>query len=265
MLQPQVLVSVLVTTRNEERNIPDLLDSLVIQEAPLEIVIVDAASEDRTIEIVKDYASRYRFVKLVREGGTRGASRNRGIAACTGDAIAFIDADCIANPFWLKALRRALEESEVVAGRTIQIGYKPFEELERVELIYRGYDITYPSANLAYRKDVVAELGGFDEWFITAEDIDLNLRAVRAGYSIKHEPGAIVYHRTRSSVYDFFRQAFWNGAGRKQLTLKHKILWRQYRPVEMVHRRMNSWSLSRVMSAMIGYLGYKFFGERRPR
>ncbi len=260
-----VLISVLVTTRNEERNIADLLDSLVIQEAPLEVVVADAASEDRTKEIVGDYASRYGFIKLAFAGGTRGRSRNLGIQLCGGDAVAFIDADCIANPFWLKSLRQALQGSEVVAGKTIQIGYKPFEELERVELIYRGYDITYPSANLAYHRNVLEELGGFDEWFITAEDIDLNLRAVKSGYSIKYEPGAVVYHRTRSSVYDFFRQAFWNGAGRKQLTLKHRILWRQYRPVEMVNSRTNSWSLSRVTVALLGYVGYKIFGERRPQ
>lgn len=258
-----MLISVVVTTRNEERNIADLLDSLVIQEAPLEVVVVDAASEDRTRSIVSEYASRYGFVKLLRRGGTRGRSRNHGIRLSGGEAVAFIDADCIANPFWLRALRRRLQEAEIVAGRTIQIGYRPFEELERVELIYRGQDITHPTANLGYRRDLLTELEGFDEWFLTAEDIDLNLRAVEAGHAIAYEPEAIVYHRTRPTMYDFFRQAFWNGAGRKQLTLRHRILWRQYQPVEMVNRRMNAWALARVVAALLGYAGYKLFGSRR--
>ncbi len=258
-----MLISVVVTTRNEERNVADLLDSLVIQEAPLEVVVVDAASEDRTRAIVEEYASRYGFVKLFREGGTRGRSRNQGIRRSGGEAVAFIDADCIANPFWLQSLRNRLAEADVVAGRTIQVGYRPFEELERVELIYRGHDITFPTANLVYRRGILEEIGGFDEWFITAEDIDLNLRAVRAGHAIAYEPGAIVYHRTRPTVYDFFRQAFWNGAGRKQLTLKHDLLWRHYQPVEMVNRRMNAWALARVVAALLGYVGYKFFGPGR--
>ncbi|MEE9173434.1 MAG: glycosyltransferase, partial [Thermoplasmata archaeon] len=46
-LREAVLVSVLVTARNEEHNIADLLDSLVTQEAPLEIIVVDSSSEDR--------------------------------------------------------------------------------------------------------------------------------------------------------------------------------------------------------------------------
>lgn len=257
-----LLISVVVTARNEERNIADLLDSLVIQEEPLEIYIVDSASEDRTTAIVEGYAARYDFVHLLHQGGTRGASRNFGIEHSAGEAVAFVDADCIVNPFWLQAFREALQEAEVVAGKTVQIGYKPFEELERVELIYRGFDITYPSSNLAYRRDVLLAIGGFDEWFVTAEDIDLNLRAVRQGETIHYTPQAIVYHRTRGSIYDFFRQAFWNGAGRKQLTLRHGRLWRHYKPLEMARGRMSFWAFLRVAMALLGYVGYKFFGPR---
>ncbi|MFQ5553342.1 MAG: glycosyltransferase [Thermoplasmata archaeon] len=256
-----MLVSVLVTARNEEHNIADLLDSLVTQEAPLEVIVVDSNSEDGTRDIVGEYAARYGFIRLANHGGTRGESRNHGIRMAGGDAVAFIDADCIANPFWLKYIREGLERSAVVAGQTIQIGYRPFEELERVELIYRGFDITYPSANLAYRVDALQGIRGFDAWFITAEDIDMNLRAVKGGHSIHHEPRAIVYHRTRGSFYDFFRQAFWNGAGRKQLTLKHGSLWSRYSPLEMARRRMTFWALGRLVMAVLGYLGYKFFGE----
>ncbi len=255
-----MLVSVLVTARNEEHNIADLLDSLVTQEAPVEIIVVDSSSEDRTRDIVGEYASRYGFIRLANHGGTRGESRNYGIRMAGGDAVAFIDADCIANPFWLKYIRQALDQSTIVAGRTIQIGYGPFEKLERVELLYRGFDITYPSANLAYRMEVLQQIGGFDAWFITAEDIDMNLRAVKEGHSILYDPRAIVYHRTRASVYDFFRQAFWNGAGRKQLTLKHGSLWSRYSPLEMARQRMTFWALSRLVLALLGYVGYKLFG-----
>ncbi len=127
-----MLISVVITTRNEERNIRALLDSLMVQEGPLEIVVVDAASEDRTRDIVTDYASRSDTVQLTVKGGTRGTSRNHGIEVSRGDAIAFIDADCIANPFWLKTFRGALGSSDIVAGNTVQIGYRPFEDLERV-------------------------------------------------------------------------------------------------------------------------------------
>ncbi|MEE9116580.1 MAG: glycosyltransferase, partial [Thermoplasmata archaeon] len=115
-----VFISVVVTVRNEERNIGDLLDSLVSQEGPLEIIIVDAYSTDRTREIVKEYQEHYEYVKYHLKGGTIGAGRNFGVEKSTGEAVAFIDGDCIANTFWLKNLREELNNSKVVAGRTIQ-------------------------------------------------------------------------------------------------------------------------------------------------
>jgi glycosyltransferase involved in cell wall biosynthesis len=259
-----LLLSVVVTVRNEARNIAALLDSLVTQEPPLEVIIVDAWSTDLTREIVRSYESRYDFVHLYISGGTRGAGRNFGISKARGEAVLFVDGDAIASPFWLHEIREALRTADIVAGRTIQLGYRPFEDLERVELIVRGSDVTFPSTNLAYRAGVLSEIGGFDEWFLTAEDIDLNLRAVSAGHDIAFRPGAIVYHRTRGSAYDFLRQALWNGAGRKQLTLKHGALWRNYRPFAMVRQRTTFWSLLRLATAMLGYVGYKLFGRPRP-
>ena len=259
-----MLISIITTVRNEERNIGSFLDSVVVQEQPLEVVIIDAHSRDGTVEIVQDYASRYPFIRVVIHGGTRGAGRNFGAQIAKGEIVAFIDGDAIVNPFWAARLRKGFSNSGVVAGKTVNIGFKAFEELERVKLIYRGYDITFPSTNLAYRKEAFHAAGGFDEWFITAEDIDLNLRAVRAGNSIQYEPDAIVYHRTRGSVYDFVRQAFWNGAGRKQLTMKHGTLWSNYRPVEMFKRRVTFWSLLRLAGALSGYVAYKFFGRPTP-
>jgi glycosyltransferase involved in cell wall biosynthesis len=260
-----VLISVVTTIRNEARNIAALLDSLVVQEPPFEILVVDSYSEDATREIVQRYEQRYDFVHLSLFGGTRGAGRNFGIQKARGEAVSFIDGDAIANPFWLRELREGFVQSEIVAGRTIQIGYRPFEELERIELIIQGIDVTHPSSNLAYRKSVLDEIGGFDEWFMTAEDIDLNIRAVQAGHEIAFRPNAIVYHRTRGSIYDFLRQAFWNGAGRKQLTLKHGVLWNRYRPGRMLRQSPSFWSLLRLSAALLGYVGYKAFGKPLPR
>jgi len=183
-----LLISIVSTVKNEEQNIGDLLDSLVTQEPPVEILIVDADSSDRTREIVAEYSKRYPIVRLLLQGGTRGEGRNFGVRNAQGAAVAFIDGDCIANPFWVKALREGLRGSKVVAGKTIHIGYKPFEELERVELYFRGSDVTFPSSNLAYDRGGFLVLGGFDPWFVTAEDIDLNLRAVAAGHSCTTEP-----------------------------------------------------------------------------
>jgi glycosyltransferase involved in cell wall biosynthesis len=249
-----MLISVIVTIRNEAYHIRDLLDSLVTQEGPVEIIIVDAYSSDETQPIVHGYCRRYDFISLYLQGGTRGEGRNFGIEKAKGEAVAFIDGDCIANPFWLKEIRKDMAEGrEIIAGRTIRMGKAEFARLSRVELFYQGVDLTFPSCNLAYRTDVVREAGVFDTRFRTAEDIDLNYRAVRNGHKIHYNGNAIVYHRERDSLVGFFKQAFWNGYGRKQLTLKHGRLWSNYSVSNMIQHDISFWYILRTSIALMGY------------
>jgi glycosyltransferase involved in cell wall biosynthesis len=251
-----MLISVVVTVRNEEKRIGNLLDSLVVQEGPFEVVITDAYSDDRTRDIVKDYAERFDNIHLYRKGGTRGVGRNYGVKRAEGEVVAFVDGDCIANPFWLKEIRRSLEETgtEVVAGRTINLGYAPFAELDRVELNVSGYDVTFPSCNLAYSKELFQMVRGFDPQFMTAEDIDLNFRSVSVGASIVYNGNAIIYAMARDTFMGFFKQAFWNGFGRKQLTLKHGNLWDRYSFGEMIGHNINTWYVIRMVFGMMGYM-----------
>ena len=251
-----MLISVVVTVRNEEKRIGNLLDSLMVQEGDFEVIITDAYSGDGTVDIVKEYSERYGNIHLYMKGGTRGVGRNYGVEKAGGDVVAFVDGDCIANPFWLKEIRRSLEETgtEVVAGRTINLGYAPFAELERVELVKSGFDVTFPSCNLAYSRDLYQSIRGFDPQFMTAEDIDLNFRAVSVGASIVHNPDAIIYAMARDTFMGFFKQAFWNGFGRKQLTLKHGKLWDRYSFREMIGDNINTWYFIRLTFGMLGYM-----------
>ncbi len=261
----EMLISVVLNIMNEERNIADLLDSLVIQEQPLEIVVIDAQSKDRTREIVKSYIEKYSFVRMYIKPGSRGESTNFGISKAGGDVIVFTGGDCIANPNWIKELVKSVEEgADIVAGKTINMGLRAWEELDRVELFHKGFDVSFPSCNMAFKKDVLNKVGGFDTWFITAEDIDLTYRSIDAGFRLIYNPNAVIYHRTKSTLYGFFKQAFWNGAGRKQLTLKHGRLWGKYDPLKMVKQKMTFWSFSRLIMAMMGYIAFKLFDDHGP-
>ena len=249
-----IFISVVVTVYNEEKNMPDFLDSFVNQGRYFEVIIVDAGSGDNTQKIVRSYEQRYDFVKLEIFPGTRGESRNRGIEIAKGDVVAFIDGDTMAHPFWLKELRKSFEKFDVVGGKIVNFGYQPFVELGRVEIIYESYDLSLPSCNLAFKKEVLADIGGFDPVFITAEDMDLNLRAVKAGYSIEYNENAIVYHHARSTVMAFIKQAFWNGVGRKQLEIKHGNLWGKYDIGELLSRKTNIWYFIRMGVGIAGYI-----------
>ncbi|MCK5772349.1 MAG: glycosyltransferase, partial [Thermoplasmata archaeon] len=163
------LISVVVTVKNEAHNMGGLLDSLVVQEGPIEVLIIDAASTDRTQDIVRDYQKEYPFIILHQYAAQRGESRNKGIEMAKGGIVAFTDGDCIANPFWAREIRRSLATSDIVGGKTMAMGYEPFQSLGRVEVYQDGQDITFPSCNLAYRRPLLEEIKGFDPRFVTAE------------------------------------------------------------------------------------------------
>ncbi len=255
-----VLISIVITVRNEADSISELLDSLLVQEKPFEIIIVDANSDDGTPEIVKRYAEKYGEIKLYIHGGSRGEGRNFGVKKSKGDVIAFTDGGCKADKNWLTELRKGIKEGYgVVAGETINKG--PFREIKRVSVKYKDCeDITYPSCNLAYKKELFDRIGGFDTRFITAEDIDLNLRAVDIGAKILYNPNAIIYRRTAQNFVSLIKQSFWYGYGRKQLTLKHGRLWRSYSPQKMFQTQLSFSGILRLGFGLLGYLTCKITG-----
>lgn len=250
------LISVVVTVKNEAHNIRHLLDSLIIQEAPIEVLIIDAASTDGTQDIVKEYQKERDYIILHQYAAQRGESRNMGIKMAKGNIVAFTDGDCICNPFWAHEIRSSINKVDIVGGETIAMGYEPFQTLGRVEVYHKHQDITWPSCNLAYKKQILKEIKGFDPRFVTAEDVDMNYRAVELGYTIGHNNKMIVYHKERSTVMTFFKQAFWNGFGRKQLTMKHGSLWSQYDPSEMLNKQIGFWWITRTFVALAGYASY---------
>ena len=249
------LVSVVITVRNEAPHLRQLLDSLLAQAGPLEVVLVDAGSRDGTREIAERFSAEHPGVlRIFQRAGSRGIGRNEGVREARGDWIAFIDGDCFADPRWLESLREGLASSAVVAGRTVTVGKPRYGRLERVELYHTGWDVTYPSCNLGYHRDLFQKLGGFDPRFITAEDIDLNMRAVRTGASIDYRPEAVVYHHMRGTFVRFLYQAFWNGYGRKQLTEKHGSLWGQYRVRQLIAGQRGVIAWARLTAALAGYV-----------
>lgn len=257
-------ISVVITTLNMADYMPDLLDSLVSQEQPFEVIVVDSLSSDNTAEIVLGYSQNFPFVHLIQKKCSRGEGRNIGAREAKYDHVLFTDGDAIANAFWVSNARKMFQNgSRVVAGKAIQMGYQPFEKLERVELFFDDFDVTYPSVNLGFEKKLFLDIGGFDPVFVTAEDIDLNIRAVSAGARIDYAPDCIVYHRARSTVLGFLEQAFWNGFGRKQLTRKHEKVWSHFKASEIFKPEViNFWYIIRGASALVGYFTCKIFGEQ---
>jgi len=224
--------SVIIPVLNEERTIRECLVSLLGMDYPperREIIVVDNGSTDRTANIVKSFPVRY-----LREE-RRGASyaRNRGIEASKGEILAFTDADCMVTTGWLRELVQGFEDEEIggVEGETV--AYPPDTPLERY-IARRSYSHRarrrsplYPyviMTNVAFRREVFNRIGLFDTRFPSAggEDVDLTWRFLQeTDLTLRYNPSAVVFHRHRSNVREFFAQQMRNGRSLALLQAKY--------------------------------------------
>lgn len=196
-------VSVVVATRDRAERLARLIESLRGQTFDrFEVVVVDDGSLDGTRELlgrVAEHEQRaIRGLARVVAGGPS-AARNDGWRAARGALVAFVDDDCRATPGWLEALVRAAERSPgaVVQGRTVpdpdeasELG--PFSRSLWVE----RPGPYYQACNIAYPRELLERLGGFDAdaFPMVGEDTDLAWRARAAGAEIAWAPEALAYH-----------------------------------------------------------------------
>lgn len=203
-------VTVIVPTFNRAGPLGDTLAHLSAQDYPadrVEIVVVDNSSADDTEDVVARAAARSLFPIHFYRKENRGpaASRNYAIARSAGEVIAFTDSDCTMAPDWLrKGVSLLSPGTALVAGSV-----RPINNPQRVpgffyhQISHTREDYIYATANAFYRRDVVAELGGFNEHFGTypwgmpvgGEDTDLAWRARRAGYGALFAPDLVVHHQ----------------------------------------------------------------------
>ncbi len=224
------LVSVVVCAYNAARTIDSCLASLKNLNYPnYEVIVVNDGSTDQTLEI----AQCYDYVNLInQENLGLSAARNVGIAAATGEIIAFTDSDCVADPDWLTYLVAKFISSGVCA-----VGGPNFPPPED-SLVPSCVAVSpggpthvllsdevaehIPGCNMAFRRKVLQEIGGFDPLFRTAgDDIDLCWRLQDLGYTIGFSPAAVVWHFRRNTVKNYLKQQRGYGKAEALVYFKH--------------------------------------------
>ncbi len=247
-------ISIVVTVKNEGGHIVSLLQSLFSQSYPnIEIIIVDDMSEDGTMERVTFFHD----VKYIRERCSRGGGRNIGAKNAKYDTILFTDGDSVVSKEWVSGMAQLFNAGyDAVIGKTVLVGNDHFRQ-ERVKVFYNDIEVTAPSVNLGYRKQKFFEIGGFDESFVTAEDIDLNIRAAKSGFKFGYCDTCIVYAKVRNNLPSYLRQAFWNGYGRGQLAEKHPDVFSH----TSIGLNYDIFNIMRLLSGFSGFVYYKIKGK----
>ncbi len=214
-------ISILITVKNDKINMRRLIDSLKKVRGGFEVVVVDAFSDDGTYEMLKEERDNLNMI-MDRLKGNRAVGRNRCIELSNGKKLAFLDSDSEVPEDWIERII-SHEKDDIIAGRIIQKSDRRWADLGRVPIYLKGQDVTYPSNNLIYSREVIDRIGYFDIRFHTAEDVDLNIRAINAGFKINYAEDIIIYHYPRENYLSLIKQSYYDGIGRKILKKKYGL------------------------------------------
>ncbi|SEL62051.1 Glycosyltransferase, catalytic subunit of cellulose synthase and poly-beta-1,6-N-acetylglucosamine synthase [Parapedobacter koreensis] len=228
---PNIKVSVLIAARNEEANIGRTLSDILAQDFPAElreIIVVDDHSTDNTSAIVRSFADQ--GVKLLKLNESEPVNSYKkkaistAIAVASGELIVTTDADCRMGKSWLSTVvNYAAQNSSFLVSAPVVYSEQRnfFEELQTLEFLYliglgaAGIGHRRPStcngANLAYRRDVFHEMGGFNGIdHLASGDDELFLHKVAAKYPDKigfcKSRDAIVYTDAKKTLRGFIHQ-----------------------------------------------------------
>lgn len=222
----------------------DAADSVLNQNHDdVELVAVVDGNEEAYSLIEDEYGGRDR-VKLHLNDENLGlsASRNRGVELASGDVVAFMDDDAVADPEWIEELVRTYREHDAVAvgGRMTpkwvagKPGFLPEEYYWLVGVTHRGFRGTEGEvrntfgSNISFRKGVLERVGGFDPGFGRKGDRQLQSEETEVAARVREEFGeGVIYNPDARVAHKVFRyrtrpawlvkRAFWQGYSKRHM------------------------------------------------
>ncbi len=237
-------LSVIIAAYNEERVIDSTIEHLLSSDyqAPIELIIIDDGSEDKTAERVKNWANQYstahrRVLFEQQPNGGKASALNRAIELSHYDYIITLDADTMVSKQALRFLVEPLTDSTVGAvsghirvgnfshplGRFQQIEYEfAFEVNRRAQDLLNCITVV-PGALSAFRREALLSAGPLNKETL-AEDTDLTLQLHRLGWRITYAPSALADTEAPQHLHALFSQRFRWAFGTLQCMWKHRQL-----------------------------------------
>ena len=245
-------VSVVVCAYNAADTLEDCLASLDRLTYPdYEVILVNDGSRDATADIGRRH-KRVRVIDVPNAGLS--AARNVGLAEARGEIIAYTDADARVDPDWLTFLIQPFQTSDVVGSGGPNV--VPADDPPIAQCVARAPGSPthvllddriaehVPGCNMAFRRDALLAIGGFNPIYLRAgDDVDVCWRLQARGWRIGFSAAALVWHHHRTSVNAYWRQQVGYGEGETWLMAHHPdkfldghMLWRGriYSPLPFV-------------------------------
>ncbi|GAC1535392.1 MAG: mycofactocin biosynthesis glycosyltransferase MftF [Acidimicrobiales bacterium] len=227
--------------------------------SPAELIVVDDGSgpDEAAATAALCAAHGARLIRCTHPAGPA-AARNEGWRAAMSALVAFVDSDCEPAPGWLARLLPHFGDPLVAAvapriravrapgaSRTLGSYERARSPLDRGPLqgpVRPGGRIPFvPSAAVVVRREVLAELDGFDEAMRVGEDVDLVWRLAARGRTVRYEPGSTVAHPTRSNWAAWAIQRCTYGSSAAPLARRHGAA---VAPLRISRSSMGAWTLA---------------------
>ncbi len=222
------MISIIIPAYNEEDVIASCLGAISNMEFPkadYETILVDNGSTDRTKQIAAQFD-----VKIFTEPGKNVSGlRNLGAEHAKGEILAFVDADCIVSPQWLKRASFHIRDNRLAAwGAPPEIPENPTWVQEAWFVIRKKeseleYVDWLESMNLFVRKTSFRDIGGFNESLVTCEDVDFCYRISRYGKILSDTNLKVVHLGEAHTAAAFFTKELWRGQSNLQGLWSHGI------------------------------------------
>lgn len=221
-------VTIIIRTKNEEKSLANVLDSVMSQsfDKIFDIIIIDSGSTDKTIEIANKYD--LNIYTIPSEEFNFGTTISLGIELSNSDYCIFLSGHSVpANKIWLKKLTQNLTDKVVasyskqtykddaffIEKRALDSTFSNNGKIQKWNENYKSYsdykkDISFSNASSCIKKEIALKFPFSD--LVASEDREWALRILKEGYEISYENESIVYHYHNEPIDKYYKRIYIN-------------------------------------------------------
>lgn len=231
-----MLYSVIIPVYNRPKEVDELLDSLTkVNSKSFEVIIVDDGSSIPCKSVTDKYTGQLNIRYFEKENSGQGFTRNFGFERAEGDYLVVFDSDCLIPPHYFSAVKEVIDLHQVDCWGGPDRAHASFTDIQKaINYSMTSFFTTggirgnknnvatfHPrSFNMGISREVFEKTGGYK---ITrmGEDIEFSIRIKKMGFKTALIENAYVYHKRRTSFLQFFRQLFFFGRARINISRFH--------------------------------------------
>ncbi len=276
-MKTQPLVSVIVTTYNNENTLKKCLESIKEQTYPnIELIVVDNYSTDKTREIAKKFTK-----KVYLKKGERSIQRNYGAKQAKGKYVYFVDADFILQKQVIKECVEKIKKGfdAIVVHNTPDESFGLLAKIRKFEVDMYKYDLTHSAARF-FKKVVFEAIGGYDPELIAGEDYEIQSRLRKNGYKTGFIKAQAIHIGEESSFFKLLKKYFFYGKQLVKYTEKDRSNapkklaffrkpyfknWRKFVNNPLIAILFLIYHVLKYSAGALGYLSEKFFPSKNEK